>query len=522
MRLQNTTWVPRLGPSALIQLNSPVLSLQLAISLSLVLLSLAWALRKKCFPRHTLLPGIHIVGGSSRREILESREKFRVASRGMVVSGYERSGGEEFYYVPSRAGERLVIPTRFIEELKSAAMDKVDFVGIVRDVMEGDYTGVGDRSRLHPDTLKHGLTPRVASVMHAVQGEVDIAFRRALPPCDDWVEVQLLPVLADIVARVTSRMMGGVELSRNQSWIETAINFTHCALNGSQKVKSLPWLIRPILAPWIREIRKDIPNCRRLTEEAIKPMLARRRRDNEWPNDFLTLLENGAKNQANRDDLLAKSILLTAFASVHTSTDAIMQFVMDLCEHPEYVEILRHEYSSLMDEDGVFNPSAYSRLTKMDSCMKESQRFWPPTLLTFERIVKEKRTLSNGLTVPAGHRIAVSNYAVNMDPNIYPNPETFDGLRFEKIREENPELAGKTQFVSCNRTSLSFGYGRHACPGRAFFVEEFKAIMVYLLEHYDIKFPPGKSRPPTLEFETHYIANPASAVMFKRRITVRP
>ncbi|KAI3319189.1 cytochrome P450 [Xylariaceae sp. AK1471] len=190
---------------------------------------------------------------------------------------------------------------------------------------------------------------------------------------------------------------------------------------------------------------------------------------------------------------------------------------MDLCDHPEYVEVLRNEYSSLSDDKGFFPPGGFSRLTKMDSCMKESQRFWPPTILTFERIMNDDRTLTNGLTVPAGHRIAASNYAVNMDPKIYPDPERFDGLRFEKIREKDPSVE-KAQFVACNQTSLSFGYGRHACPGRVFFAEEFKAIMVHLLETFNIKFPPGKEgRLPNLEFETHYIANPQSKVMFKWR-----
>ncbi|KAI3319188.1 hypothetical protein HD806DRAFT_525787 [Xylariaceae sp. AK1471] len=272
------------NPPAFVPFNSSLLSIQYVVSFFAVVLSLACVSLKQWFWRRRLIPGIHVVGGSSRREIMESREKFRVASREMV-----------FYYVPSRAGERLVIPTKFIEQLKSAPMDKVDFVGIVADVMEGTYTGVGGRSRLHPDTLKCGLTPKLSSMMLAVQEEVDFAFRTVLPECEIWTEIDLWPIFADIVARVSSRMMGGIELSRNKDWIEAAIDFSHCALNGSQKIKSLPWLIRPIFAPWIGEIRKDIPHCRRVVEEAVKPTLRQRRNDNDWPNDFLTLLENGLK-----------------------------------------------------------------------------------------------------------------------------------------------------------------------------------------------------------------------------------
>lgn len=130
-----------------------------------------------------------------------------------------------------------IVPSHFIEELKSAPMDKVDFIGIVRDLMEGDYTGIGHRSRLHPDTLKLGLTPKVSSMMPEVQDEVDVAFRDAFPACEDWTEIELLPVFANIVARASSRMMGGKPLSRDKEWIQASIDFSHCALSGSQKIK---------------------------------------------------------------------------------------------------------------------------------------------------------------------------------------------------------------------------------------------------------------------------------------------
>lgn len=135
-----------------------------------------------------------------------------------------------------------------------------------------------------------------------------------------------------------------------------------------------------MLAPWIREVYKDIPNCGLIAERVTKPLLEQRRRYNEWPNDFLTLLWDAAKGEEQEDKFLASRILLTAFASIHTSTAAIMQFIMDLCEHPECIDIMKEEYSTLIDEKGFVPLGGFSRLPKMDSCMKESQRFWPATV----------------------------------------------------------------------------------------------------------------------------------------------
>lgn len=40
---------------------------------------------------------------------------------------------------------------------------------------------------------------------------------------------------------------------------------------------------------------------------------------------------------------------------------------------------------------------------------------------------------------------------------------------------------------------MSFGYGRHACPGRFFAANEIKLIMARLLLDFDFKMPDGQT-----------------------------
>lgn len=105
-----------------------------------------------------------------------------------------------------------------------------------------------------------------------------------------------------------------------------------------------------------------------------------------------------------------------------------------------------------------------------------------------------------------------------MDESLYPNPNKFDPLRFYKIKEERPEESGRAQYVASTSASLGFGYGRHACPGRHFAAQEIKAIMTYILRHYDLRYSPGQKRPESLRAETQYLPHPAATVEFKRRI----
>lgn len=65
----------------------------------------------------------------------------------------------------------------------------------------------------------------------------------------------------------------------------------------------------------------------------------------------------------------------------------------------------------------------------------------------------------------------------------------FDGLRFHRLRSQGGLSAtstGKYHYVSVNETSLHFGYGRNACPGRWFTAFQIKLFLGLLLVKYDI------------------------------------
>lgn len=142
---------------------------------------------------------------------------------------------------------------------------------------------------------------------------------------------------------------------------------------------------------------------------------------------------------------------------------------------------------------------------------------WNESLIvTFERVITEDYTLSDGFVIPAHTTIGVPTHAISMDHQLYPDPKRFDGFRFEKLRKD-PKQNGRAQYVASNPASMAFGYGRHACPGRFFAANEIKAIMAFLIQNYDMKFKEGQVRPESLLFETQCLPNMTGMVMFKKR-----
>lgn len=137
-------------------------------------------------------------------------------------------------------------------------------------------------------------------------------------------------------------------------------------------------------------------------------------------------------------------------------------------------------------------------MKKLDSFLKETMRVDPLGIASFERKVLKTFTLSTGQQIPAGTVVEVPNYAIANDPDFYSNPEKFDGLRFFNMRQKAKEAgqfdaAAQGQFVSVSQSSLSFGYGRHACPGRFFAGNEIKMIVANCLLQFDIKLAEGQS-----------------------------
>ena len=138
-----------------------------------------------------------------------------------------------------------------------------------------------------------------------------------------------------------------------------------------------------------------------------------------------------------------------------------MQALLDLAAHPEYIEPLRQEAQSLVSAEGSFNlrPSALAKLSKMDSFLKESQRFNHANLLSvYRKTTKQPLQLSNGLLIPREAHIAASNaYSVIGDDGKY---RDFKGFQWAEKRTEKGN-EHKFTYVQPGPGALEFGAGRN-------------------------------------------------------------
>lgn len=127
-------------------------------------------------------------------------------------------------------------------------------------------------------------------------------------------------------------------------------------------------------------------------------------------------------------------------------------------------------------------------------------------------------TLPNGDIIPKGCRTVILTDQ-HRSPELFDNPDEYDGRRFAKMRSD-AEKGNTAHLVSTGPSSLGFGHGSHACPGRFFAANEMKVALCHLLVKYDWKMPLGAGpEPKPLVYSFALQANPWAEVYVKRRET---
>lgn len=122
--------------------------------------------------------------------------------------------------------------------------------------------------------------------------------------------------------------------------------------------------------------------------------------------------------------------------------------------------------------------------------------------------------LADGTHIPRGTLLAVASTR-HWDPEVYPEPEAFDGYRFYKLRQEKNK-ENTSQFVSTSQDHLGFGHGEHACPGRFFASNEIKIMLCHILLKYDWRLIEGEE-PKITVYGFNLIADPKSRLEIRRR-----
>ncbi|EEP78020.1 conserved hypothetical protein [Uncinocarpus reesii 1704] len=442
----------------------------------------------------------------------------------LIQEGYRRYR-DAMFKIAKRNSDLLVIPKKFVEELRSLPEEQICAMEAHIRTLLGPITGTDIllNGHLHNKALQTRLTPNLGSLVQPLKDELDYAISVELPNCkDEWVEVQMHGIVRRLVARLSARAFTGPVACRDEDWVMTNTMYPANVFTTIGPLRLFPSFMRSTVAlflPSYWQLRSNFATANRV----LVPIILQRRRDEasgdlnyEKPKDLLQWLMDLAEPNEAAPHLLAHRQLALSLGSLNTTTTAAVQTLYDICDHPEYLESLRTEVLGALTADGGWDRTTITKLVGLDSFMKESQRVNPPSYVSFNRVVRKSLTLSDGTRLPKGTHFGMASYSILQDPAIIENPHEFDGFRYKRIRED-PKEANKHQFASTDSNNIHFGHGKYACPGRFFASQIVKMIIGHLILKFDFKFPEGQGRPRNLSIDENVYPDPSARLMMRRR-----
>lgn len=258
----------------------------------------------------------------------------------------------------------------------------------------------------------------------------------------------------------------GHEFALNAEIINSFANFTGDVIQNVPMFMFVPKFLHKYVLPYVQQVSKheDVmlkyiaPEVRKRREKM--KLLKEAGKEHDYAHNFLQGLieyemvdENGVKSLISPEQI-SRSILMVAFASVHTTSKNLNHGIFWLIARPDLKALFMEEIERVLPNNAPATHAALSEMKFLNNFTREILRQGVDYLSTGKKAM-EDYTFSNGYQVPEGRVVAFNMRQMNFGDN--------------HIRDS---LEGMDPSMSLNKISttpakdfMTFGAGKHICPG---------------------------------------------------------
>ncbi|KAI1789139.1 cytochrome P450 [Ganoderma leucocontextum] len=449
--------------------------------------------------------------------------------RETLHEGYKKHYGSAFKIPLLDRWMVIVSGPKMVEDIRRRPEDELSFTATVETLLQYRYTV---SQKMHDDPyhvaiVKEKLQNRMLpAIMPDLIDEVGTTVQKYFPAeGNEWVSVDVLSSALKIVARTSNRVFVGLPVCRNEEYNDISVQFAVEIVKAGTALFLFPDVLKPFAAPFVSKVKQTTERALLHLQPIIRQRIAamqEKEKEKEWldkPNDILQWIIDRAVAKQETDAEITERLLLLNLAAVHTSSSSMSQVLYHLAERPDLLLSLREEVEAVIDAEG-WSTSSFAQMWKLDSILRESQRYNGFTLASLMRVAMKDIILDNGMLIPKGTILGVPAHPMHFDDAHFPNADVFDPFRFARMREAARDGQGSArhQFASTSSEYIPFGHGHLACPGRYFAANQLKAVLSYIILNYDLKLAENLQRPQNMYVSLAVLPPMGGNILLRKRV----
>jgi cytochrome P450 len=233
-------------------------------------------------------------------------------------------------------------------------------------------------------------------------------------------------------------------------------------------------LLRKLPLPQTIRFRRSLERL----DKTVYGIIDERRKSGHDRGDLLSMLLMAVDEEGDggsMSDQQLRDEAMTLFLAGHETTANALAWTWYLLSlNPDAANAMHRELDAILDER-LPTPADYARLPYTEMVVAESMRMFPPAWAV-SRLAIEDAMIGQWL-VPRGAVVVAAQAVTHRDPRWFPDPDTFDPLRFTpEAKASRPKLS-----------YFPFGAGPRICIGEGFAWMEAVLIVATIAQRWKLE-----------------------------------
>ncbi|MHB1024069.1 MAG: cytochrome P450, partial [Acidobacteriaceae bacterium] len=299
-------------------------------------------------------------------------------------------------------------------------------------------------------------------------------------------QIDISAAMMNLSLEIVARTLFAVEVTPEIREINHVVNVVMELYNFLIVMPALEsYLHLPI--PGLMRFKK----ARRKLDAVVHRMIAERRASGEDKGDLLSMLlaardeeaDSAGEHTGMSDDQLRDEVVTIFLAGYETVANALTWTWYLLSQNPEAEARMFAEIESVLGSGDAGRLPTLEDLPQLrytEMVFAESMRLYPPAWAMGRQSTKEIEL--GPYFFPAGTYFFFSQYIIQRDPQLYPDP-----LRFDPERFTPEQKAARPRFAY-----FPFGGGNRQCIGEGFAWMEGVLSLATIAQKWRLQFVPGQ------------------------------